>query len=73
MKEANNNINNLNNCDILNNKSFIIEGNGFEKDGNKIQKINLINSANFFNINFNNNNILEQFGQDNNNQIQSNP
>ena len=75
MKEANNNINNLNNSDILNNnKSAFIEGNGFEKEGNKIQEINLINSANFFSMNFsNNNNFIEQFGQDNNNQMQNNP
>ena len=73
MKEANNNINNLNNSDILNNKSLFIEGNGFEKERNKIQEINLINSANFFNMNFNNNNIIEQFVHDNNTQMQNNP
>ena len=63
MKEANNN------SELLNNKSTI-EGNGFGKEGNKIQEINLINSNNFFNIN--NGFPNEQFMQNNPYQMQNN-
>ena len=64
LKEANNNIESLNNKPVV-----ALEGNGFGKDGNIIQDINmnnLNNSSNFFNVNFAN------YALQNNGQFQPN-
>ena len=66
MKEANNN------NDLMSNNKSVNEEIGFGKD-NKIQDSNLNNSANFFNINFNNNLQNAQFQMNYIYQMKNNP